>query len=337
MEEPTAPAQESKGADADVFMGAVQSLSDERLLLLASSVAELRPMGYCPGWSFSCDDASSMPIIQFRHAVWRSCLERRLEKPIVFPWHDGSKFNLYLGNDLSRPTFIGGCFEPNEFAFIGAFLKPGMAVLDVGANEGLYTVFAAQRVGESGEVHAFEPSRREFLRLEANISLNLFANVRLVPKAVAEARGTTELRICEYGHEGQNTLGNFAHEVKQSGTQTVEVCSLDEYFAEHGLSRLDFIKIDVEGSEQRVLEGAHQTISRFKPIILLELNDKALGFQGASANGVVAFLRECGYTIYNFSPSSGCLAASYADPYTDNIVASHGELDRRYLEHSMIM
>ena len=62
-----------------------------------------------------------------------------------------------------------------------------------------------------------------------------------------------------------------------------------------------------------------------------------LRFQGATSDSVVAFLRECGYTIYNFSPSSGCLAASDAGPYTDNIVASHGELDRRYLEHSMLM
>jgi len=300
----------------------VRPLSEERLLALARSVAELRPLGPYPGWSFSCAELSSSLDVLLRKAIWKICEERRLQTPLVFPWYDGLKLNLYLGNDMSRPTFIGGCIEPNEFAFMGSFLKPGMVMLDVGANDGFFTVFAARRVGESGRVYAFEPSAREFARLQANLALNRLENVQPVAKAVAEANGTGELRICEYGHEGQNTLGGFAHAVKQAGTQLVEICSLDAYFQREGLPRLDFMKIDVEGAEYKVLAGARRLLSEHKPVILMELLDGALRHQGSSAEAVIDLLRGMGFMVYDFAPATGKLVKSDSTQHSENIVAS---------------
>ncbi len=299
----------------------LKGLSEPRLLALARAVADLRPLGPQPGWTFSGGEDSSAPAIRLRHAIWDFCRKRQLQTAIPFPWYDGLTINLYLGNDMSRPTFIGGCFEPNEFSFMHSRLQPGMVMVDVGANDGFFAVVAARRVGASGKVYAFEPSEREFARLEANAALNRLDNLRPVKRAVADTAGKAVLRICEYGHEGQNTLGDFVHQVSGAGTQAVELCSLDCYFASENLSRLDFIKIDAEGAEEKVLRGARGLIEKFQPVILLELLDAALRKQGSSAETVLKLLAELGYRIFDFSSATGRLVESGSEPHSENIVA----------------
>jgi FkbM family methyltransferase len=312
------PSSSPAGGDLTLTM---QGLSEEHLLAMAQVLAELRPIEVYPGWSFSIAERSPAPIIQLRHAIWKACAEKRMERPIVFPWYDGLKIHLYLGNDMSRPTFVGGCIEPNEFAFMSSVLRPGMVMVDVGANDGFFASFAARRVGEQGRVYAFEPSRREFGRLEANLTLNRLTNVRPIHKGVSDGSGTGVLHICEYGHEGQNTLGDFVHEVNGAGTETVELCSLNDYFSNEKLSRLDFIKIDVEGAEFKVLSGARELISRYKPIVMLEVLDEALHKQGSSADQVIALLKELGCHLYTFSPVTGRLVPSEDYQHSENIVA----------------
>jgi FkbM family methyltransferase len=195
-------------------------------------------------------------------------------------------------------------------------------MIDVGANDGLFTIFAAQRVGRKGRVFAFEPSTREFARLQANMQMNRLRNVKAVAKAASNETGFLQLKICEYGHEGLNTLGDFAYAVKQSGTQLVEVCRLDEFLQMENLNRLDLIKIDVEGAEYKVLQGTEGTIRNFRPIILLELFDKALRYQGNSEAQVLQFLLDLDYKIYDFSARTGTLVASDFKRHSENIVAS---------------
>ena len=292
------------------------------MLLLARCLAKLRPLRPYPGWYFGIAENNTNLRVQLRYAIWNTCRERRLQKPIACRWYHGSRINLYLGNDVSRATYIGGCIEPNEFAFIGSVLKKGMVMIDVGANDGLFTIFAARRVGRKGRVIAFEPSAREFARLQANIQMNRLRNVKAVAKAASNETGSSQLKISEYGHEGQNTFGDFAHAVKQSGIQVVEVCPLDGFLRFESLNRLDLIKIDVEGAEYKVLQGAEGTIRKFRPIILLEVLDKALQYQGSTAGQVMQFLLDLDYKVYDFSASSGSLVASDFKTHSDNIVAS---------------
>jgi FkbM family methyltransferase len=152
--------------------------------------------------------------------------------------------------------------------------------------------------------------------------MNRLAHVEPVKMAVAEAKGQGVLRICEYGHEGQNTLGDFVHQVSGAGTQTVELCSLDEFFHKKELSRLDFIKLDAEGAETKVLRGARQLLEKFKPVILLELLDPALRKQGSSADELVRLLVSMGYAIFDFSTETGLVVPSKSATHSDNVVAA---------------
>jgi FkbM family methyltransferase len=277
----------------------------ERLTQLASWVADTRPLGCHPGWRYRLLDSSAEPSVLLRKRIWTHFAAFRGEHAILVRWYRGLRIWLYLGNDLSWELFVGGEYDPNEFAFLAAELKPGMTFVDVGANEGLYTIFGARCVGARGRVIAIEPSRRECVRLGRNVAANHLRNVEIVPVAASNGRGEALLRVAGYGHEGHNTLGAFIYDTGLARTETVPLAALDAVVRDSHLGRVDVIKIDVEGGELAVLQGAREILSRDHPILVLELSEAALRTQGARREEVLNLLKEHDYQVFVFDPASG--------------------------------
>jgi len=304
----------------------ISQLPASLVLQLAQIVARTQPLKPNPGWYFSVAESNPSAIIRLRRAIWRYCNRKRLQKPIIMTWYDGLKVHVYLGNDMSRMLFIGGCMEPNEFFFLSKVLSRGMIFIDVGANDGSYSLFAARRVGPEGTALAWEPSQREFVRLQANLQLNRLTNVRPLQIALSNRSGHAILRVAGYEHEGQNTLGDFFvhNDIECSHTEQVILKRLDDLADEEGLKQVDVIKIDVEGAELSVIEGAQRTLTKFHPLLLLELLDAALRYQGSSAEEVLALLKSLGYEIYTFDKASGKpVKARQHSELSDNIIAAH--------------
>ncbi len=239
-------------------------------------------------------------------------------------WHHGTRVHVYLGNDLSRCLFVGGCIDPNEFAFLECVLEQGMVFVDVGANEGLYTLFAAKR---AATVLAIEPSSREFDRLRANLELNSFTNVRARKLALSNHSGEGVLHVSGYEHEGQNTFGEFSYlGVESSEVEKVPLVRLDDLLNEEGLQKVDIIKLDIEGAEFLALDGARNTLTTSRPLLLLEIFDSALRRQGSSAAEVVALLKSFDYEIYVFDQTSGRpIKSECYSGVSENIVAAPRE------------
>jgi hypothetical protein len=194
------PAKRPLGA---LFAG----LSADALIELAESLAgapQLRPV---PGWRFDGFKTSADPAVHVRHGLWCAANAQHCDRPIVVPWHEGTRLVLHLDNDFSYILFAGASYEPNEFAVLDRVLKPGMVFLDGGANEGVYTVFASAWVRPTGRVIAVEPSQRELERLKANIKINRATNVIIADVALAERTRPIKLTLAEQQHSGQNTLG----------------------------------------------------------------------------------------------------------------------------------
>src|SRR4051812_8294418 len=196
-----------KDRAAEVALRRVDSLPVPALRGLARLVGATRPLEVEPGWYFDKSETDTRPTTDLRRAIWRRFERERLTAPVTVRWYGGLKLRLYLGNDLSKCLYIGGSFEPNEFVFLHRVLEEGMRVIDAGANEGVYTLFAARGVGPGGRVVAFEPSARERRRLEDNIRINHLRNIEVRGSALGESAGEVTLAIAEYGHEGQNTIG----------------------------------------------------------------------------------------------------------------------------------
>jgi FkbM family methyltransferase len=304
----------------------LDSKTEAEIIAVAESLAALRPLVPYPKWRSDADLQNPDLAFQLRRWIWEYFNQRRREAAIIVPWHGDCRLRLYLGADLSRQVYIAGCFEPNEFALLDRFLQPGMTFVDAGANDGLYTVFAARRVGDTGEVWAFEPSARELERLKHNLELNQAA-ARVFPIALADVPGTAELVIGDSEHSGQNTLGAFAYAVQTVRNETVEVRRLDDLIAESPLSRVDVLKIDIEGAEFRMLTGALSTLRRHRPMILFEMSEDSLRHQGSSRAQVLDLLRSESYLILAFEPNTGLPVPAADGVFTDNMIAFPKERD----------
>jgi FkbM family methyltransferase len=170
-------------------------------------------------------------------------------------------------------------------------LQPGNVILDVGANFGYYSLTLATTLKRRCQVHAFEPNPPTYRRLVRNIELNgLTKIVRAHPVGLSDEAAAASM-IDAPGNPSRARIGS----IEGGGIRLV---SLDAFCREQAIDRVDFIKIDVEGFEERCLRGAEVTLARFKPLLCLELNPMFLGFQGSSVEAVVDVLRRHDYSLY---------------------------------------
>jgi FkbM family methyltransferase len=273
----------------------------------ASLLAPAEPQPHTqPSWRFGCEYYEQRRWLACRRGALWEAARGGMSVPLTIRWYHGTMVDVVLGNDNSLCLYVCGSFEPNEFAFLARMLKPGMVFVDVGANDGYYSLFAAQRVGRSGRVLAVEPSTRERVNLKRNIALNALANVTVIPVALGAACGTAELRLAQGAHSGHNTLGGFANDgVQAESIEQVDVRTLDGVAHAAALDRIDILKIDVEGAEANVIAGAREVLAAMRPLIVLEISDKALRGQGSDAQRLIALLRELGYEIGVFSANTG--------------------------------
>ncbi len=282
-------------------------------------------LGPRPGWGFAEEYYDQRQWLACRRgALWETARDNNLVVPLSVPWLAGTTVEVTLGNDNSLCLYVCGSFEPNEFAFLDRILKPGMVFVDVGANDGYYSLFAARRVDPDGRVVSVEPSSRERGHLERNLARNGLDNVAIVPSALGASAGVADLHLAHGEHAGHNTLGGFAHDdVVPESHERVSIETLDAVTSRLGLPRVDFIKIDVEGAEANVIAGANTVLTSMRPLLMLEVSDGALRAQGSSEASLLHTLRcELGYEILVFSTTSG-LAVRLVDgaPLSANVIA----------------
>jgi FkbM family methyltransferase len=175
-------------------------------------------------------------------------------------------------------------------------IQPGDVFLDVGANIGEICLHAALGVGNGGKVFAFEPIPLNIKHLSHHLSLNptLKERVEIFPFALGEK----DREQVPFVHPRPDNLGMIRVQSKSaSGAPfaAVEMRSLDSFWTQKTVNRLDGIKIDVEGYELKMLRGAEKCILRYHPWLFIELDDENLKAQGDSAKLLVSQLEEWGY------------------------------------------
>ncbi|MCC5808190.1 MAG: FkbM family methyltransferase [Opitutales bacterium] len=184
-----------------------------------------------------------------------------------------------------------GAYEPELQHYIRRSLPPGAVALDIGANIGAVTLGLAQQVGQQGRIHAFEPAPPNRKRLAANLDLNpdLARRVDVHPVALGEKSANL------YWNEEPGNPGNGW--LRDSGKIPVPVRTLDEVAPQLNLSRLDFIKIDVEGMEEAVLRGGRDTVCRWKPVLYFETLARFRN-EGTGHGSILDDLRPLGYRFH---------------------------------------
>lgn len=188
-------------------------------------------------------------------------------------------------------------YEARQWRFVSRFLKRGAVFVDVGANQGFYTILAGLRVGDSGRVFAFEPAATERRKLLRNLRMNRLSTVAVEASALGRQEGTTEFHLC-LDHQGSwSSIRHPAADVTARRVVVeVPITTLDAYLLrDKAVDRVDMMKIDVEGGELDVLRGAQEVLRRFRPLILCELEDRRTRQWGYGAAEIVSLLEESNY------------------------------------------
>ena len=217
---------------------------------------------------------------------------------------------------------IYGEFEPEEVDFVQRLLRPGMTVLDVGAHHGLYTLLFSKTVGGKGRVIAFEPSPRECRRLEKHLSFNRCSNVHVERSAVGSEADEADLYLADGFQDWCNSLRPPALPDSTSIVR-VRVRRIDDVLAEQGISKVDFIKLDVEGGELAALNGATRLLhGESRPAILAEVQDVRTLPWGYPAREILQFLIRMDYRWFAIAAKGALLPISCdQESYDANLVA----------------
>lgn len=188
----------------------------------------------------------------------------------------------YIGRGLKKY----GEFSEGEVALFSQLLRPGDLVVEAGANFGAHTLALAKMVGERGYVMAFEPQRLVYQAMVANVALNSLTNVMAMHAGLGAYPGTIRIPVLNPA-KGHN-FGGFNIINSHDTGEEVPVRTADSL----NLNRCRLIKVDVEGMECEVLEGARNTIARLRPVLYVE-NDRA-----EHSQRLIALIQSLGYRLW---------------------------------------
>jgi FkbM family methyltransferase len=197
----------------------------------------------------------------------------------------------------------GGIYEEYETELFKGLLEPGKVVVDIGANIGHYTLIAARIVGDSGHVYAFEPDPHNYDLLVKNVGLNGFNNVTAVNMALSNEKGSLTLFLDKY-NLGAHSL-SADNVLMSAGAVEVETATLDSFLAEEaGREKVDILKVDTQGAEGLILEGAQKLLDEDDLIMLMELWPFGLRNAGYDPATLIINLDKLGFSFMVIDKSS---------------------------------
>ncbi len=242
----------------------------------------------------------------------------------------GIRFICYPWDATPVADQTSRAFYKPEFAAQKLLIHPGDTVFDVGANIGLHSIFMARLVGDHGQVHAFEPVPNTYAMLRETLALNRIEHVQTRMEALGNTQSVLPMNVFADQYNAWSSFGRPQYDqVKPVGTVPVPTRTLDEYVAANHLARINFLKIDVEGYEKQVLEGAARSLSAgLIDALSFEISQIPLQGAGASARAIFALLASHGYSAYRFDSTQSRFYGPFGDSreFYENYYASRQNL-----------
>jgi FkbM family methyltransferase len=268
------------------------------------------------------------PFPRGRGVLLRFAAPLLLERPLTCQLEPGvlvqgdpdeHQFRYYLAYGLAR--------DPS-FSLARRIVNLGDTVIDVGANVGFWLMGVARRAGPGAVIHAFEAFPPNVERLRAHLELNGLTWVHCHSVAVGAMPGEANFIMPPDGNRGVGSLacGGEMSDIK------VPVTTLDAFCREQGVSRVDMLKVDVEGAERLVFLGAQSLLSSRKPpIIMFEVGDTLARRFGTTSPEIKALLERSGYGIFRFDGVKlRCVPTAEEQPVSEDLFALRSShLDER--------
>lgn len=233
--------------------------------------------------------------------VRRTAARHAPQTPLLIEdFRSDARFMCYLNEHMGSQIFFRGSYSGDQLTILEKLLDVNGVFVDAGANQGEFSI-AAAKVAQQGKIIAFEPVSEYRARLIENVRLNNFGNVEVIPAALGEQEGVLPIydQPTNYTdgtrHEGLPTL--FASESRHHACEVVPVKRLDDVLRELGVSRVDVIKLDIEGAEWIALRGAINTITSCRPTLILEIGRETCLAAGYEPEALVEWLIGLNYRI----------------------------------------
>lgn len=217
------------------------------------------------------------------------------KKPLIVEIEKGIRCLCYPDSAFGSLIVYMKLPEYQEMKFALKVIEEDSIFIDVGANIGIYSLLAASKI-KSGKVYAFEPVNKVILNFKENIRLNNFGSkVSVFNKVISEKSGKEPYvfeKVSEISAIGSGKTGNHS---------LVKSMSLDDFISKEKIKNIDFLKIDVEGAEMKVLSGARRLLSEgWIKYLLLEVNKKSVRY-GYVPSDLVNYLNKFGYKTFKFT------------------------------------
>ena len=222
----------------------------------------------------------------------RLAVQYGLRIPVKSSLRNGMKVTSVLGDDVGETIRADACHEPVTCDAVLGQLKKDSVFYDVGAHIGQYSLLASPNCRR---VHAFEAVPTTFEYLQRNVKQNALLNVTINNQAVSNRRGTVEIFEGSADNLGGSSL--IAPQQTSGRTYKVPCISLDEYVQNN--EEPDVIKMDVEGAEMMVLDGAAELLRQKRPVLAVEINAETLGRFGHTPEDLIGKLHALGYDLHS--------------------------------------
>ena len=212
----------------------------------------------------------------------------------TFLHKDAVKLRVDISDYVGHYLYFG--FQDIGQEALYDLVKKGDTVLDIGTNIGSTLLMLASKVQAEGKVYGFEPDGFNYENCLQNIKLNDFSNILVSQIGLGDTVGSFDLVVDTESNRGGNRIS--LKETNKSVTK-IEVNTLDNWIQENNISKVDVIKIDVEGFEYRALIGGENLLKEHHPILFIELDDENLKAVGDTASSLVELLEKLDYEVYN--------------------------------------
>jgi FkbM family methyltransferase len=213
--------------------------------------------------------------------------------------NEEGKFIVFPNDAIAQHLKKNKVWEPHFKEVIKVLVEPGATVIDAGANFGYNSVLMGKQIGPDGTLVSFEPQRIIYQQLCGNLILNNIYNATAYQAALGDgSKGVANMKPVEYQAEWVN-IGDTS--IGEDGEE-VAVYTLDEI----GISKLDFIKMDVQGYELFALQGAQNILTTYQPDLFIEIEPHQLIKFNITEEQLLSFIKSFGYSIYKINNEYPC-------------------------------
>ncbi len=240
------------------------------------------------------------------------------DKPVILTDKYGMRFVLYPWAHEPLEKLISRRYLVGEYEAISKILKPRQIVIDVGANIGTHSVYMSKCVGAEGKIYSFEPIPDTAWQLKENLALNKIENVEVIVAALKDVSGIESMSVFPSNFSAWNSFGTLeTTESKPVAQIEVKTLKLDDFVNQKNINRIDFLKIDAEGSEKNVFMGAKKLFENgLIDVLSFEISQIPLKGMGATSEELFNFLNQYGYKSYLYDAR----AHKFNGPVTDSKV-----------------